>query len=243
MMRALTVLAALVVLAGCGSVEQDSTGSSDPVESEPTSSAQVGECAVDSPEVTGARTLTSADLDGDGSREPVRLTGPGGECPDLLFAELGVGYVATDVKPGGPPVTTAFAVDVPGRDGELVVTSADHPRGGFQLRVYAAGDATLVELEHQGQALVPFVALDVQEHPLSVDCTDGGVVLTEAVPHEPVGVVFTWDVKRTTYAVDGTEVTAGPTEEIAGNVLPRQLEAKYPDLVKHTAFESCRAAG
>ena len=87
------------------------------------------------------------------------------------------------------------------------------------------------------------MALDVQEHPLSVDCTDGGVVLTEAVAHKPPGVMFAWDIQRTTYAVEGGEVTAGETEEIADNVLPAQLEAKYPELVDYSAFKSCRAAG
>ena len=83
----------------------------------------------------------------------------------------------------------------------------------------------------------------MQEHPLSIDCTDGGVVVTEAVAHEPHGVIFAWDIKRTSYAVEGGEVTAGATEEIADNVLPGQLAAKYPDLVKYSAFTSCRAAG
>ena len=130
---------------------------------------------------------------------------------------------------------------VPGRKGELLVTRQDHPRGGFQLRVYAAGDGKLVELEADGHSLVPFVALDVQEHPLSIDCTNGGVVITEAVAHEPPGVMFAWDIRRTPYVVDGTEVTAGKTEEIADNVLPGQLDAKYPDLVKYAAFKSCRS--
>jgi hypothetical protein len=83
----------------------------------------------------------------------------------------------------------------------------------------------------------------VQEHPLSVDCTNGGVVVVEAVAHQPSGVAFAWDIKQTSYSLDGTAVTAGPTKEIADNVLPAQLDAKYPDLVKHTAFKSCRAGG
>ena len=98
--------------------------------------------------------------------------------------------------------------------------------------MYAAGTDGLVELETDGHPIVPFVALDVQERPLSIDCTDGGVVLTEAVAHKPAGVMFAWDIQRTTYAVEGGEVTKGETEEIADNVLPRQLKAKYPDLVE-----------
>ena len=67
-------------------------------------------------------------------------------------------------------------------------------------------------------------------------------MFTEAVAHEPVGIAPAWDIKQTTYAVDGTTVTKGATKEIADNVLPKDLEAKYPDLVKHSAFESCRAS-
>ena len=55
--------------------------------------------------------------------------------------------------------------------------------------------------------------------------------------------MFAWDIQRTTYAVEGGEVTAGETEEIADNVLPAQLKAKYPELVDYSAFKSCRAAG
>jgi len=149
--------------------------------------------------------------------------------------------VHAQVPVGGPPLSKAFAVEVPGREGALLVTRQDHPRGGFQLRLYAAGSDELVELRTDDGPLLPFVALDVQEHPLSVDCADGGVVVTEAVAHKPPGVMFAWDIQRTTYAVEGGEVTAGETEEIADNVLPAQLKSKYPDLVDYSAFKSCRA--
>ena len=122
------------------------------------------------------------------------------------------------------------------------MTRADHPRGGYQLRVYAASADELTELKVDGQPLLPFVASDVQEHPWSIDCSADGLVFTEAVAHEPIGVVPAWDIKQTTYVVDGTSVTKGATKEIADNVLAQDLEAKYPDLVKHSAFTSCRAS-
>lgn len=107
--------------------------------------------------------------------------------------------------------------------------------------MFAPEGSTWVELKVDGHSLLPFVALDVQEHPLSVDCTNGGLVVTEATTHKPEGVAFAWDVTRTTYAVDGAQVTPGATRGVADNVLPRQLDAKYADLVKHTAFKSCRS--
>ena len=54
----------------------------------------------------------------------------------------------------------------PVSDGQLLVTRADHPRGGYQLRVYAAdGRRARPSSTVDGQPLVPFVATDVQEHP------------------------------------------------------------------------------
>ncbi len=238
MLRALFA-ALLLVLAGCGSAVQGD-GSTKAGSDAAQGSTMVGDCAADSPLVIGARTVVSADLDGDGTPEAVKLTAAGGDCPSMLFAKVGEGYVASSA-PIEPPLTTAFAVD-PGSGGQLVVTKSTHPRGGYQLRVYAAGTDDLAELQTDGQSLLPFVATDVQEHPWSVDCSADGLVFTEAVAHEPVGIAPAWDIKQTTYAVDGTTVTAGPTKEIADNVLPKELGAKYPDLVQHSAFESCRAA-
>lgn len=243
--QAVTVLGpalALALLAGCGSAEQ---GSRDAAGKEPTASPSGSTSASPSSCTQTVKTIAQADLDGDGRREQVQVgTGGGGTCPDSLSVagKAGEPYVGVELPSGEPPVRSGFGVAVPGRKGELLVTRQDHPRGGFQLRVYAAGDGKLVELEVDGRSLVPFVALDVQEHPLSIDCTDGGVVITEAVAHEPPGVMFAWDIRRTPYVVDGTKVTAGSTEEIADNVLPGQLDAKYPDLVKYAAFKSCRSA-
>jgi hypothetical protein len=237
MLRALMVVV-LLVLAGCGSAEQGSSGSK-PGSDQESGAAMVGGCAADSAQVTDAKTVATVDLDGDGTAEAVKLTTPGGECNSTLFAKLGEGYVASAV-PADPPVTGAFGVDL-GSSGGLVVTKADHPRGGYQLRVYAAGTDKLAELQVDGQSLLPFVATDVQEHPFSIECADGGLVLTEAVAHEPIGVVPAWDIKRTTYVVDGTSVQKGATAEVADNVLTNQLAAKYPDLVKHAAFTTCRS--
>jgi hypothetical protein len=239
MKRAAVVAAVLLVLTGCGSTEKGSTDKTSG-EDQQHGSAMVGDCSATSDQVTGAKTLVSADLDGDGTPEAVKLTRPGGDCSSTLFAKLGEGYVAT-VVPVDPPATSAFAV-VPKSGGQLVVTEADHPRGGYQLRVYAAGTDKLVELQSDSQPLLPFVALDVKEHPWSIECSADGLVFTEAVAHEPVGVAAAWDIKQTAYTLDGTTLTRGATKEIADNVLPQDLDAKYPDLAKHSAFESCRAS-
>ncbi len=238
-MKRLACLATLLLLAGCGSAEQQGgeSGKSDPSGSTTTT---VGKCAADAPEVQVARTLATVDLDGDGTAESVKVTGAGGECPNTVFVKLGSRPLAA-APDDGPPVTNAFGVAVPGRAGRLLVTRSDHPRGGYQLRVYAVGTSELDELQIGRNPLVPFLATDVQEHPFSIDCGDGGLVVTEAIPHEPPGVVAAWDIRRTTYVFEGGRITPGTSAEVADNVLPNQLGQNYPDLVKHTAFASCRA--
>ncbi|MCW2838412.1 MAG: hypothetical protein JWQ15_2526 [Marmoricola sp.] len=244
MVRILAVsAAALLVLAGCGSDERSGSVGAGPASSGSASpSGRPDPCATGSGFRSTAN-LAKVDVDGDGSADQVEL-GTARGCPALLVVHVSGGSLVTAVLPTRQPaVRTAFGVNLPGRQGSVVVTRQDHPRGGFQLRMWGLEDNELAELTVEGRPLVPFVVLDVDEHPMAVDCGDGGVVLTQAVAHEPAGVLFAWDIKRTSYAVDGNEVTAGRTEEIADNVLPRQLGARYPALVRHASFRSCRAAG
>ena len=203
----------------------------------------MGACTADSTEVRDATLLTRADLDGDGSPEEVRLTGSGGACPSMVFAKVGESYVAGQVPADSPPVSEAFAVAVPGVGPDLLVTRQQHPRGGYQIRIFSLSDNTLVEARDKESPLVKFIATDVQEHPLSIDCTEGGLVLVEALAHEPRGVIFAWDVFRKTYAVASGAVTLESTKEIADNVLPAQLEKKFPRLADYSLFKSCRVGG
>lgn len=242
MLRTLPALAVVLTLglAGCGSAEKSDDGGSAAGEGStatPSPSATPSGCSA----VTGGSTPQAAiDVDGDGRRDTVVLL-PKTACgPTSLQAGDGNDPPRVSLPADEPPVTQIFGVRVPGRDGELVVTRSTHPRGGFQLRVYAAEGARLVELERGSEPLVPFVATDVQEHPLSVGCTENALVVTEAVAHEPAGIAYAWDVRRTAYALDGVTLTAGPTKEIADNVLPAQLTRRWADLVDHTAFAGCR---
>jgi hypothetical protein len=177
-------------------------------------------------------------LSGCGSADEPDAGSTGGSAESSAPAPSPTG---TPSLPGEPPVTSTFDISVPGLADPLLVTRQDHPRGGFQLRVFAAEDGSWKELEVDGHSLVPFVATDVQEQPLSVDCAKGAIVVTRAVAHEPAGIAFAWDVQRTSYAVQGSQVTAGETEEVADNVLPKQLPTTYPGLGKHEAFTSCRS--
>jgi hypothetical protein len=235
-MKRAALVALLLVGAGCGSAKSG-TGDAESTASTPSSTVVV--CMG-----SGAgRLLTKADVDGDGTSDQVRLKQASGACPPALVAATHAAHspLAGDLSSGEPPVSTAFAVD-PGSGSQLVVTRADHPRGGYQLRVYAAGTDKLVELTSGGQPLLPFVATDVQEHPWSIDCSQDGLVFTEAVAHQPVGIVPAWDIEQTTYSLNGTTVTKDATTEVADNVLQQDLAAKYPDLVQHSSFESCRVS-
>ncbi len=233
-----------VLLSACGAAQVDDQGEPGNGGGDALSgSTSVGGCAADSAVVQDARTLTTADLDGDGAEEDVRITASGGECPNVLFAQVGDSFATGQIDTNAPPVSAAFAVSVPEVAADLLVTRQQHPRGGFQIRVFTLDEDTLVEVRDGDSPLVKFIATDVQEHPLSIDCTDGGLVLTEAVAHEPRGVMFAWDVRRTTYAVAPGAVSRESSEEIADNVLPAQLPRKFPQLVKYSMFESCRADG
>jgi hypothetical protein len=136
----------------------------------------------------------------------------------------------------------SFAISVPGRSGDVAVVVQKHPRGGFQvvLLAWSAG-AGLSTLGVGNAPVFPFVATDVEPDPISARCVQDGFEIDQARRHEPVGVVPAWDVYRTRYTVNGTTTTAEPTEEIADNVLEKQLRTGYRDLLRHALFENCRA--
>ena len=244
------VLLGAVVLTGCGSrTSGGSTSGTASSPSAPSTSADPSTSGSPSASPTGCASgqgtpgagpaATGLDLDGDGTREDVTLlTSP---CGVDLVSLSGSRSWSVALAADEPPVQQVYGVRVPGRRAELVVTRASHPRGGFQLRVYAAQGSRLVELRRGSETLLPFVATDVQEHPYSVTCGRDALVVTEAVAHEPAGVIAAWDVRRTTNALgSGADVTAGPTREVADNVLPAALRRDWRGLVRHDAFAGCR---
>lgn len=235
-----------LLLGGCGSSSGrserhgDGSGSSAPTTAPPSSA---GACPSGSSGAASAKVLARADLDGDGRTEVVRLRASDAACPGVLLARVGGRLMQAQISDDGPPVVSAFAVHVPGRRGDLLVTRQVHPRGGFQARVFVADGATLTELRVHGQPLLPFVATDVSEHPWSIDCSSQRLTFTEAVAHQPPGVALAWDVRRTSYALrggGGGVVTPGATKRVQDDVLPGELSRRYPDLLAHRLFASCR---
>lgn len=238
MNRLMLLLPALALgIAGCGSAgETNQPGESSTAEAKQT----VGSCSPDDAAVTGAASLGRADLDGAGSRQDVRLTADGGSCGNTLFVKSGDGILSLSLDDVTLSTEDSSVIRIPGRKGDIVVARQAHPRGGFQLHLYAVADGRLGEVLADGEPVIRFVATDSsQGTPLTAECVDGGFTITAAVAHEPIGVLFAWDLWRSEVTLEGNTATVtGPTE-IKDNVLPQQLEQDYATLAKNEFFADC----
>ncbi|HEX2895061.1 MAG TPA: hypothetical protein VHO29_13770 [Marmoricola sp.] len=183
-----------------------------------------------------------ADLDGDGRPETVDYVDTPG-C-QALRAEVGGKSVTAPVA-GDMALRQGelAAVQIPGRTGQLVLARQEHPRGGFQARLYGYADGTLEELTAEGKPIFDFIATDVLTTPTAATCTNDGFIVTQARRHQPIGIVPAWDVFRTTYEVDGNVVRPGPTTKVADNVLEKDFATTYADLVHYSLFKDCLVAG
>lgn len=237
-------LLTVLVLAGCGSNgtpdSPDRAGGATPDRTAACVTAQVRQ---------DAELMADVDLDGDGTPESV-LRGTGSDaCGVVLFADLadragGTTTVAARVELDQGirlTATDVSVVDLPGRTGQLLLVKPPHTRGGFQARLFGYADGQLDELTAEGRPVFGFIATDVQSSPTAVECVGDGFAVTEARAHEPIGVVPAWDIYRTTYSVDGNTVTRGSTNEVADNVLVKELERQYGALTSYDFFQGCLA--
>lgn len=217
------LLSVLTFTAACGDEKRPSSG--------PDPDACAGKGTV----------VAKADLDGSGSAEDVRLTGPGsGPCADRL---LGPGGESADVSGLDLVGAKASAVHLKGDDPvDLVLVPAKpHPRGGAQVHLFGLGGRTgLREVTAHGQPLVPFVATDGGAAPMTATCTDdGGVGVVTAKAHEPPGIVLAWDVTQTTYAIeDGRAVRKGESS-VAEAAADPLLRKERPELFDGSLFADC----
>jgi hypothetical protein len=202
-----------------------------------------GGCATDSAVVRSARVLSRADLDGDGHADTVSLTAARGQCGNTLVAHVGGRFASLPLRSARLTPTSVTLVKVPGRRGLLVAARESHPRGGFQLHLFAYAGHHLAELTTpSGAPIVPFVSSDTDPTPLSTSCGRGTVVVDQGVPHEPPGIAFAWDIHRTVYTVSGARVSGARGRELAASVLPALLPKRFPDLAHHVFFRDCAAA-
>jgi hypothetical protein len=227
---AVVVLGCLVTLAGCGSAPAPSAKS---FASQKSSAA--GACASDHAAFAQARPAGSVDVDGDGSADAVKVTSGSQECPARLIAHAASGYVGGELPPGDPATPKVFGVRLAGHHGDLLVTQQDHPRGGYQLHVFANGPDGLVELKNGDQPLVPFVATDTRPIPYTVDCAKGSIIVDQAVA-KPGG---TWDLRESTYSVQGVTSASTASKVVAGRLSPKRIDQLMP--VGKAVFPSCRS--
>jgi hypothetical protein len=229
------VLVGPLVLAGCGDATKDSTGDASGSPTSTSSSCASGSAPAGQP-------VAELDLDGDGTSEPVSYVPAAGSCPASLAVTVG-GHDLSARVDGELPVTSAGAAAVafPGRTGAVLLVRPAHPRGGFQARLFGYADGRFEELRAEGEPIFGFIATDVLTTPTAAHCVADGFDVVQARAHEPIGVVPAWDVFRTTYTVDGNQVSEGPTTEVADNVLDRQLQRRYGDLVDYALFQDCLA--
>jgi hypothetical protein len=222
---AATVVLCLGTLSACGTTGEQPDQAGDH-RSTPSHSATL--CAE-----SGAGASAKVDLDGDGAPEDVQASATG-KCPGSVSSEVDGNLVSASIK-DATPVTSVFGVSLAGRAGQLAVTRQDNPRGGYQLHIFALDGKKLVELEDGDQPLVPFVATDVRPISATVDCRGAKIVVDQAV----AGSGGTWDVRRTTYAVDGSTATKSSSTAVASNVTPKQVDQLMP--AGDAVFPSCRA--
>jgi hypothetical protein len=220
--------ACALTLAGCGS----STTSGAPDSGE--TSSVSGSCAADSAVFEQAEPVGSVDIDGDGRADPVKLTTGSQECPARLIARDTGGYLGGELPGDDPGSPKVFGVKLSGHQGDLLVTRQDHPRGGYQLHIYALGGTELVELQDAGKPLVPFVATDTRPISATVDCQGSDIVVQEAV----AGSGGQWDIRRTTYEVSEGAATKAGTKTTS-KLTPKRVDQLMP--AGRAVFPSCRA--
>jgi hypothetical protein len=232
-MRALAVVLAALVVAGCGS----DSGSN------PTQATGYRGCTAS--DVAGhGKVVARADLDGAGGAETVRLIGASDRrCGNSLVAVVDGRLVGTDVSRLRLVPKRGHVVHLHGKaSADLVLLwSQPHPRGGSQPHLFGLRDSgRLAEVTLDGRPVLPFVATDGGGSPMTATCTgSGGIAVFTAVAHQPPGIVLAWDVTRTTYDVrDGRAVAAGSAmvEEAAADPA---LRRSRPELFSGKLFVDC----
>ena len=240
-MRALAVVLALLVVAGCGSdpgPHPSSDNSSDRTQ-------ETGYRGCTASDVAGrGKVVARADLDGTGGTETVRLIGASDRrCRNSLVAVVDGRLVGTDVRRLHLVPKRAEAVQLRGKAAAdlVLLWSQPHPRGGAQPHLFGLRHSgRLAEVTLDGRPVLPFVATDGGGSPMTATCTgSGGIAVFTAVAHQPPGIVLAWDVTRTTYAVrDGRAVAVGSSMVEKAAADPA-LRRSRPELFSGKLFADC----
>jgi hypothetical protein len=222
-MRTLGTAALTTVLLSCTACGETSGGAQTP---DPPTCADKG------------AVVARADLDGDGDRRPVRLTGPGGgACSDRLTGDGG----GVDVADLDLATEGATAVHLRGGPDLVMVLSKSHPRGGAQSHLFGAdADGALHEVTVGGHPLVPFVATDGGAAPMTATCPEGGgVAVLKGTASQPPGVVLAWDLIETSYEIRDAKVVDTSTRTIRRDAADPVLRKEMPELFDGSLFSDC----
>lgn len=242
------LLAVLALVAGCGQASSPgpaadrATGSAAAGPSSSPSGAAgsdevVPGCAADTRAVTTAAVVAELDLDGDGSTEQVAWTGragAAGACANALVATVDGHTSGVALDDGQTGLDDAEVVDLGDRQ-LLLVRGPAHPRGGYPLHLYGVGPDGLGEVLSGGQPLLGFVATDGGAAPATAVCTsEGGIATMRATAARRDGV--TWDVRRTTYALQGNHAVRQSSRTVVSDAPDPLLRERMPQLFDPGAY-------
>ncbi len=187
------------------------------------------------------RSLPRPDLDGDGRADRLVLTGPDAACPDSLVAVLGGRVVGTSVAGMDLLARGAQVVRPHGGDELVLLRSRTGADARWQPRLFAAGrDGGLTEVTLDGRPLLPQVDTQRGSAPMDVTCTaDGGVAVLTSKAHHPPGIVLAWDVRRTTYDIEGGVASVGGTTMVREAAADPLLRGQSPELYDGRLFADC----
>jgi hypothetical protein len=227
------VLCAALVVPGCGG-QQPASPTADP------DSSWHG-CTADDLGSSGA-VVARADLDGDGHADRVRLVGAAdGPCADALVVVTRRGVAGVQLRGAALDPDTARVVELDPQ--LLLVAEREHPRGGFRVHLFALDSADrLAEVSAGEGPLLPYVATDGGGAPAMATCTeDGGIAVWTATTHKPPGIVLAWDVRRTSYRLDGATAEQQGTEVVKDGAPDPLLRRDLPRMFQPgTYLADCR---
>jgi len=226
------VLAALLASTACGT----GTGVGD--------SADWHGCTA--ADLRAGKAVGFADFDGNGRVDRVWFASSGrcrGLASETPKGVMGTALTGLDVDPSSiRPVQTR------GRDQQVLylVGEKPHPRGGRQWHLIGSDGDTLGEVTVDGKPLLPFFATDGGGQPTTASCpARGGIAVVTATTHEPPGIVLAWDVRRTTYRIDGLAAAEQDRSTVREAAADPTLRKEMPHLFDGSFFTGCplRVAG
>lgn len=193
-----------------------------------------GDCRADDPALDDARVVAEADVDGSGAMNEIGYVpeDAGGPCANSLFTTFDGEPSAASLGDATVDPRSVGTVQLEGTERQLLVLhEKSHPRGGYLVHLYGGADGELAEVLADGAPVIGFVSTDGGGQPATATCTgDGGIATVTATAHEPPGIVLAWEVRRTTYRLDGNDATRTSARLIRVAAADPLLRKEMPQL-------------